>query len=34
MPEVKNAQQGRSLQDHISKVMTDYYNEQGWKKNR
>ncbi len=34
MPEVKNAQQGRSLQDHISKVMTDYYDEQGWKKNR
>lgn len=33
-PEVKNEQQGRSLQDHISKVMTDYYEEQGWKKNR
>ena len=34
MPEIKNAQQGKSLEDHITKVMTDYYDEQGWKKNR
>lgn len=34
MSEVKNKYQGRSLQNHISKVMTDYYNEQGWKSNR